>query len=479
MLEKIANGVATAAVGTAGLAIGTVGLAVDAVKETVDTVIDVKQLYERAQEQNELNKKYMAQSIEKYSRTQIILEEEAYRLDEIADKIVEDYKKIGEIVSRDMSATRQAEQSISQVEEINFSNAFLGAVVGGSAVAGGAVALVTTFCTAGTGAAISGLSGIFAAKATLAALGGGTLASGGLGIAGGVAVGTALFAIPALAVGGFIAHQKVLDTVKKVNATTKKVEEAIKLNEKLGKRNEFAAEKIRRIYDLGVTIDFFLHNLQHRLKYAPDKIKPDMQKIVLAVRSSLVETFINIEPFTEDKLDISDLLDKTTQQIENDCWTLQSILNERKESKIYTSRDINSVFQKVYSDAKGYVYMSYPWFNDFCVRQDLPLINRAIERGVKFYICYGFGDDDKYQKTAAVINHMKEGLVSPDAVKFVRVNSHRKVILCEKYVLYGSQNMMTYRYNEERSDKRDEVTVKVEDTETVEEFKKLILEQKI
>lgn len=61
---------------------------------------------------------------------------------------------------------------------------------------------VRTLAVAGTGAAISGLSGAAAESATLAWLGGGTLAAGGAGMAGGAAVLTGFAIAPALLIGG-------------------------------------------------------------------------------------------------------------------------------------------------------------------------------------------------------------------------------------------------------------------------------------
>jgi transcriptional regulator with XRE-family HTH domain len=77
-----------------------------------------------------------------------------------------------------------------------------GSAAAGAAV-GGAAAYVTfvtaaALGTASTGAAISGLSGIAATNATLALLGGGTLAAGGAGVAGGMMVLTGIVALPAL-----------------------------------------------------------------------------------------------------------------------------------------------------------------------------------------------------------------------------------------------------------------------------------------
>ncbi|CZE49110.1 hypothetical protein [Campylobacter geochelonis] len=79
----------------------------------------------------------------------------------------------------------------------------LGSVAGATAgaVAGfGAYGSVGLLATASTGTAISTLSGVAATNATLAWLGGGSLASGGLGMAGGMYVLGGLVAGPALAV---------------------------------------------------------------------------------------------------------------------------------------------------------------------------------------------------------------------------------------------------------------------------------------
>lgn len=69
----------------------------------------------------------------------------------------------------------------------------------GFAVYGG----VMTFAAASTGTAISSLAGAAATNATLAAIGGGSLAAGGLGIAGGTAILGAAVAAPILAIVGW------------------------------------------------------------------------------------------------------------------------------------------------------------------------------------------------------------------------------------------------------------------------------------
>jgi len=82
-----------------------------------------------------------------------------------------------------------------------------GAAAGGVA-AYGAFTATAAWATASTGTAISALSGAAASSATLAALGGGSVATGGLGVAGGAALLSGLIAVPALGVMGVVAYRQ-------------------------------------------------------------------------------------------------------------------------------------------------------------------------------------------------------------------------------------------------------------------------------
>ena len=90
------------------------------------------------------------------------------------------------------------------------------ALSAGAATAAAAYGLVGTLATAGTGTAISVLSGAAAKSATLAWLGGGALAAGGGGVAAGTAVLGGLFVVPAVLVLGFLGLKKAGDYENKV-----------------------------------------------------------------------------------------------------------------------------------------------------------------------------------------------------------------------------------------------------------------------
>ena len=71
---------------------------------------------------------------------------------------------------------------------VSLAGGSLAGLTGGALAAFGAYSAASTFAVASTGTAISSLSGAAATNATLAFFGGGSLASGGLGMAGGTAV---------------------------------------------------------------------------------------------------------------------------------------------------------------------------------------------------------------------------------------------------------------------------------------------------
>lgn len=108
-------------------------------------------------------------------------------------------------------------------------------LTGGAAVAFGAYSGTMMLATAGTGTAISALSGVAATNATLAWLGGGTLAAGGGGMALGSMVLGGLVAAPALAIFGYFIGSKGSEAL--ANAETNR-ERALSLRAEIDKVNE-------------------------------------------------------------------------------------------------------------------------------------------------------------------------------------------------------------------------------------------------
>ena len=120
-------------------------------------------------------------------------------------------------------------------------NPLLSGSLAGVSTGAGAVGLMTIFGSAGTGTALSSLTGAAYVKATLAALGGGPLYAGGAGMMGGAAVLGAAVLAPAAAVTGYLADKKINEEYLKA-----KEQEAEEL------RTQERAELVFQQYDKGV-----------------------------------------------------------------------------------------------------------------------------------------------------------------------------------------------------------------------------------
>ena len=111
--------------------------------------------------------------------------------------------------ARPMSIGAASREHLAAFEGAGFQPmALLGGFTTAGLAGGGAAAMVTSlvssFATASTGAAISGLTGAAAESALLAWLGGGSLATGGLGMAAGALILNGIMVAPALAIGGWV-----------------------------------------------------------------------------------------------------------------------------------------------------------------------------------------------------------------------------------------------------------------------------------
>lgn len=131
---------------------------------------------------------------------------------------VENFSKIKNIKSNinALLDTNLSDIDINELEEMKHTALEMKDVVGGGIAAlgsGGLAGLaayggIGVLGTASTGTAIGSLSGVAATNATLAWLGGGSIATGGLGMAGGTMVLGGIVAGPVLAVGGMIMASK-------------------------------------------------------------------------------------------------------------------------------------------------------------------------------------------------------------------------------------------------------------------------------
>lgn len=146
----------------------------------------------------------------------------------------------GQLRNVEVVGTSKVEQlgskafSKEELAQMHKLSALASEVVGGGVTAIGSGALVgmasyggaTMLASASTGSAISTLGGVAATNATLAWFGGGSLATGGLGVAGGTAVLGGLVAAPVLAVGGMVLAAKARKNLAEARANLAKAKKA-------------------------------------------------------------------------------------------------------------------------------------------------------------------------------------------------------------------------------------------------------------
>ncbi|MGR6834483.1 hypothetical protein [Aliivibrio wodanis] len=170
------------------------------------------------------NKHYsdMYEAIYKPERSKIELIEKDTKeclslIGEQLTKLNKELKPVGKILSSKINSPQASKHSLNQINKFNtdfntFLNTGFGGLVGGSAALG-AWGLVSLIGSASTGTALSSLSGVAASNATLAWFGGGSLATGGAGMAGGFWVIGGIVAAPIVFFSTRSSYKKV-DTIK-------------------------------------------------------------------------------------------------------------------------------------------------------------------------------------------------------------------------------------------------------------------------
>ena len=218
---------------------------------------------------------------------------------------------------------------------VNFAASIAGGSIagtaGGALAAFGAYGAAQALAVASTGTAISSLSGVAATNATLAFFGGGSIASGGLGIAGGTAVLGGLVAGPALMVMGLVAGnaaRKQLDVARTNKA------EAVQVASELHAA-ALQCEAIRRrtymFYNLLARLDTYFLPLIYRMEEIFEaegddyrQYSPESKKVIASCASIAVsvKSVLDTLLLTDDGL-LTDDSEKTSTNIEGFLNNLQ------------------------------------------------------------------------------------------------------------------------------------------------------------
>lgn len=192
-------GIAAAATGITGIGSGIHGGM--KLKEANETMKLAEEMHEENIECFEKQSKKTSKQMDKVGKKELEILNSFEKFTQVFEKI--DNKPI--FKTFDNTGVELPQYSAEELKDVSVAAGLLlgglgGAAVGtagGFAAAGATTAAVMTLGTASTGTAIASLSGVAATNATLAALGGGSIAAGG----GGIALGSAILGGATLGVG--------------------------------------------------------------------------------------------------------------------------------------------------------------------------------------------------------------------------------------------------------------------------------------
>lgn len=233
-------------------------------QEKIDQIKDIEMSIEaikyRCNKIMETNKNYTTISLENLGKEKLTI------MSSTMYKFIDIYKNIKNVNFKEIGID-ELEKFKPETKEINKLNvATLGAV---DLTVGGVGALTVStllaigtygsvmyggFAVASTGTTIGTLSGVAATNATLAWLGGGSLAAGGFGMTGGMFVLGGLVAGPALALGGAVLDSKAEDILYKA---LEQKDKAVKIQKEI----EQAVIALQAISKRSIQIKNLLENL--------------------------------------------------------------------------------------------------------------------------------------------------------------------------------------------------------------------------
>lgn len=259
---------AAAVAGLAGVVKG--GQAISNNHKAKDIVADAESLYESAKASLERQRVQTSADLDKLGKTKLYswsndigtflaLFKKFKKVDCKGNVNINEKLKLQINNSGDFRKMEIASLKANEVIKAGVSSLGAGALAG-IASYGGAM----MFASASTGTAIASLSGVAATNATLAWFGGGSLAAGGLGMAGGTAVLGGIVAGPVLAVAGFIMAAKSEENLASARKTYSEAKQAA---EKMGTMTDF----MKKVSDISKDYDGFI--LQFSKKYQTALVK--------------------------------------------------------------------------------------------------------------------------------------------------------------------------------------------------------------
>lgn len=116
------------------------------------------------------------------------------------------------------------------------------------------------------------------------------------------------------------------------------------------------------------------------------------------------------------------------------------------EEEQLCDEQIKKRFYQMLSHAQREIFIISPWVSERVTKQILPILKKAITRGVKIHIIYGIAnnssEDIRNQKSKEQIQWYQRELGNALTVK--KDNTHVKICICDDSYLVGSYNFLSF-----------------------------------
>lgn len=181
-----------------------------------DILKQAKEIYESAQSRMDTAQNKSVESLEKLGKLYLNIGQDFNEFKTLAQSLIEQVEKNSDNhLNINISKITQAKIDSVSFNAATFAGKMASGAAGGVAAAYAVYGGVMSLAAASTGTAISSLSGVAAYNATLAAIGGGSIASGGFGMAVGAKILGGVVAAPVALVAGFAYASYGAEALKK------------------------------------------------------------------------------------------------------------------------------------------------------------------------------------------------------------------------------------------------------------------------
>lgn len=438
-------------------------------KESKDITTKAREEYVAAEATFKSSKERFEQkSKELYNKQKELINTHILRLEQLykySQELDKDNKTLSVIQNNHQNYDFHDIQN-SNFDDKSINSVLFSGVLTGTVASGATISLVSLLGTASTGTAIASLHGSAAVNATLAALGGGSIATGGGGIIGGIVTLGGIFVIPAVVASAFIwnnkveeSHKQAIDYKEQVEQSIIRLKQAIinletsceifqhyifitetliknvNLLNNLFESNMLLNKEYDTIRQLCIKAHDYANQLQNiKILNGNDKLNPSLMNEL-----NVIYNKINILQF-----DIGFIMHyKKQSELFNDFAHISKV-------KIYFDSEIREQFLKVFKEAKHDIYIVSPWISNWVIKDEfLSYLKSALYRNVNIHIVCGYkrnAKDDLFISTQENANILRQKFQTKSLDINSYVNTHSKIIICDdKYYISGSFNFLSFQ----------------------------------